>query len=60
MKIIRHLNRLPRKAVAVPSLEDFRVGLDWALSNMYLVEGVLVHGGKSSTRRSLKSFQPIP
>jgi len=34
MKVVRHWNRLPREAVAAPSLEVFKVRLDGALSNL--------------------------
>ncbi|KFV43091.1 hypothetical protein N341_01420, partial [Tyto alba] len=34
MKIVKHWNRLPRKVVDIPSLETFKVRLDWALSNL--------------------------
>jgi len=34
MRVVKHWNRLPRKAVAPPSLEVFKVRLDGALSNL--------------------------
>ncbi|KFV54988.1 hypothetical protein N341_11428, partial [Tyto alba] len=34
MRVLRHWNRLPRDAVAAPSLEGFKVRLDAALSNL--------------------------
>jgi len=34
MRVVRHWNRLPREAVAVPSLELFRARLDGFLSNL--------------------------
>jgi len=33
MRVMKHRNRLPRKAVAAASLETFTVRLDRALSN---------------------------
>ncbi|KFV59767.1 hypothetical protein N341_11431, partial [Tyto alba] len=32
--VMRHWHRLPREAVAAPSLEGFRARLDGALSNL--------------------------
>ncbi|KFV10362.1 hypothetical protein N340_11081, partial [Tauraco erythrolophus] len=34
MRVIRHWNRLPREAVAAPSLEVFKARLNEALSNL--------------------------
>jgi len=34
MRVVRHWNRLPREAVAAPSLEVFKNRLDGALSNL--------------------------
>jgi len=34
MRVARHWNRLPREAVAAPSLEVFKARLDGALSNL--------------------------
>ena len=34
MRLVRHWNRLPIEAVAVPSLELFKARLDGALSNL--------------------------
>ncbi|KFV59760.1 hypothetical protein N341_07777, partial [Tyto alba] len=33
-KMVRHWHRLPRAAVAAPSLEGFKARLDGALSNL--------------------------
>ncbi|KFV60731.1 hypothetical protein N341_10115, partial [Tyto alba] len=34
VKVVRHWNRLPREAVAAPSLEGFKARLDGALGNL--------------------------
>ncbi|KFR10898.1 hypothetical protein N306_09556, partial [Opisthocomus hoazin] len=34
MRVVRHWNRLPREAVAAPSLEVFKARLDGALNNL--------------------------
>ena len=34
MRVVRHWNRLPREAVAAPSLEVFKARLDGALSSL--------------------------
>ena len=34
VSVVRHWNRLPREAVAAPSLEVFKARLDGALSNL--------------------------
>ncbi|KFQ99992.1 hypothetical protein N306_13328, partial [Opisthocomus hoazin] len=34
MRVVNHWNRLPREAVAAPSLEEFKARLDGALSNL--------------------------
>jgi len=34
MGVVRHWHRLPREAVAAPSLAVFKARLDWALSNL--------------------------
>jgi len=34
MRVVKHWSRLPREAVAAPSLEVFKARLDGALSNL--------------------------
>ncbi|KFR14931.1 hypothetical protein N306_13602, partial [Opisthocomus hoazin] len=34
MRVVKHWHRLPREAVAAPSLEVFKARLDGALSNV--------------------------
>ncbi|KFR03637.1 hypothetical protein N306_00284, partial [Opisthocomus hoazin] len=34
MRVVKHWNRLPREAVAAPSLEVFKARLNGALSNL--------------------------
>ncbi|KFV44210.1 hypothetical protein N341_04516, partial [Tyto alba] len=34
VRVVRHWHRLPREAVAAPSLEGFKARLDKALSNL--------------------------
>ncbi|KFZ62226.1 hypothetical protein N321_11617, partial [Antrostomus carolinensis] len=34
MRVVKHRNRLSREAVDAPSLETFKVRLDWALSSL--------------------------
>ena len=34
MRVVKHLNRLPREVVGAPSLETFKARLDGALSNL--------------------------
>jgi len=45
VRVVRHWHRLPREAVAAPSLAVFKARLGGALSNLVLVEGVPAHDG---------------
>jgi len=49
MRVVRHWNRLPREAVAVPSLGVFKARLDRALSNLvWWKMSLLMAGGLES------------
>jgi len=45
MGVVRDWNRLPREAVAAPSLEVFKASLDGALSNLVWWKVSLLMGG---------------
>lgn len=47
---MRHWSKLPREAADAPSLQVFKVGLDGALEQPDLGEGVSVHDRKVETR----------
>jgi len=47
--VVRHWHRLPREAVATPSLAVFKARLDGALSNL-VCPGVPAHGRGVGTR----------
>ena len=34
LRVLKHWNRFPREVVDAPSLETFKVRLDWTLSNL--------------------------
>jgi len=55
-RVVRPRHRLPREAVAAPSLAVFKAGLDGALSNLVWWEGVPAHGGGGGTGGSLMSL----
>ena len=49
MRVVRHWHRLPREAVAAPSLEVFKARLDAALSNLvWWKVSLLMEGGLES------------
>jgi len=50
MRVVKHWPRLPREAVAAPSLAVFKARLDGALSQPGLVEDVPAHGRGVGTR----------
>jgi len=46
VRVVRHWHRLPREAVAAPSLAVFKARLDGALSNgVYWKMSLLIAGG---------------
>jgi len=45
MRVVRHWPRLPREAVAAPSLEMFKARLDGALSSLVWWKGSLLMAG---------------
>jgi len=46
MRVVKHRNRLPREAVAVPSLAVFKASLDGALSTLvWWKRSLLMAGG---------------
>jgi len=47
--VVRHWHRLPREAVAAPSLELLKARLDGAFEQPDLVEGVPAHGREVGT-----------
>jgi len=55
VRVVRHWNRLPRKAVDVPSVAVFKARLDGALSNLVWW---MVHGRGLGIEWSLRSLPP--
>jgi len=53
---MRNWNRLPREAVAAPSLEVFKARLDGTLSNLVYWKMSLPMGRDVGTSRSLRSL----
>jgi len=46
MRVVRHWSRLPREAVAAPSLAGFKASLDGALSNLVWWKMPLLMAGR--------------
>jgi len=45
MRVVKHWHRMPREVVHAPSLETFKVSLDWALSNLLFLKMSLLIAG---------------
>ena len=56
MRVVKHWPRLPREAVAAPSLAVLKARLDGALSNLGWWKMSLAHGRGVGTRWSLRSL----
>jgi len=56
MRVVRHWNRLPREAVAAPSLAVLKARLDGALSSLVWWKVSLAHGRGLGTRSSVRSL----
>jgi len=60
MRVVKHWHRLPREAVAAPSLAAFKVRLDGALSNLVWWKVSLLMAGALEPDDRLGPFQPKP
>jgi len=60
MKVVRPWHRLPREAVAAPSLEGFKARLDGALSNLGWWKMSLPMAGGLEPDELSGPFQPKP
>jgi len=56
VRVVRHWHRLPREAVAAPSLAVFKARLDGALSNLVGWKMSLLMAGGVGTRWSIRSL----
>ena len=60
MRVVRHWTRLPREAVAAPSLAVFKARLDGALSNLVWWKMSLLMAGGLEPDDLEGPFQPKP
>jgi len=60
MRVVKHWNRLPREAVAAPSLVVFKARLDGALSNLVWWNLSLLMAGGLELDNLEGPFQPLP
>jgi len=60
MRVVRHWNRSPREAVAVPSLGVFKARLDGVLSNLGWWKVSLLMAGGLELNYLSGPFQPLP
>jgi len=60
MRVVKHWPRLPREAVAAPSLSVFKARLDGALSNLVWWKMSLLMVGRLQLEDLQSPFQPIP
>jgi len=60
MRVVKHWNRLPREAVAAPSLAVFKARLDGAVSNLVWWKVTLLMAGGLEPDDLQGPFQPKP
>jgi len=60
MRVVKHWHRLPREAVAAPSLEVLKARLDGTLSNVVQWKMSLLMAGELELDDLQGPFQPLP
>ena len=60
MRVVKHWPRVPREAVAVPSLAGFKTRLDGALSTLGWWKMSLLMAGRLEPDDLQGPFQPLP